>query len=119
MTDKEHSDIYIAAAVGGLGLILIYLYMHSSSQAASPAQASQTPVVAATEPAGVSTPYNYNVAPYDPGPPIVFAAAPLPPPQPGANIGGGCCNDCGPANADHFNNTNVAQFATLLGLGTG
>jgi hypothetical protein len=127
MSDKEHRDVYIAAIVGGLGLVLIYLYMHSSPAQLQVADASGSNVPQAAGVAGASIPqnaYNYNVAPYDPGPPIQFAFPPIPGSQSsGGNITigapGGCCNQCGPRTGNAYNDNTTAQFSTLLGTGAG
>lgn len=116
MTDKEHKDVYIAAAVGGLGLVLVLLYLFGGSAPASAAEnaAGDTlPSTTATAPPGLSD-YNYNIAPYNP--------APLIPNGRGAvdNVSaGGCCDTCGPSTGQQYNLPNVAQFMTLLGTGAG
>lgn len=126
MSDKEHRDFYIAAIVGGLGLVLIYLYMHAAPSALQVADTSGSTVPTAagvaSAPPALSA-YNYNVAPYDPGPPIQFAFPALAPiSQPNITLGtpgGGCCNKCGPSSGDSYNNNTVGQFATLIGTGAG
>lgn len=116
MTDKEHRDIYIAFAVGGVVFVLGMLYVHGGSQAATVAMdASGAPLPSAgtsvDQPA--LTPYNFNIEPYNPSPGIVFPANNLP-----ANNGAnGCCNSCGPQTGGQYFNSTVAQFQTLIGPG--
>lgn len=109
--------MYIAMAVGGVALVLIFLYLYgggtSAASATAPASADTTAPALATLPDN-TTPYNYNVAPYDPGPPIQFGFAP---PPGGAVNQNSCCDRCGDGQ-DGFN-VNVPQFLTLLGTGTG
>lgn len=112
MTDKEHKDVYIAAAVGGVALILILLYMYGGTNTA--AQTAEPSDAIATPPAA-QTPYNYNVAPYQPGPPIQFGAAT----PANSNKAGGCCDRCGPAIGNDIFSTSVAQFQTLISMGGG
>lgn len=108
MTQKEHKDIYIASAVGGLGLVLIWLYLHGGT-----VQASITdPNAEQAAPLADTSPYNYNVAPYDPGPPLSIAFPPIP------DVGGGstgtCGCGCGPDSGGQYFNPNVAQYQTLI-----
>lgn len=113
----EHRDVYIAAAVGGVGLILVLLYLFGGNNPASAAtNAAGTPIPGTTEtaPPGVSD-YNYNVAPFNASPVIPNGKSTVI----GANSGGGCCNECGPSTGSQFNNPNVAQFQTLIGTGAG
>lgn len=106
MSDTEKKDIYIAAAVGGLGLVLILLYMHAGTQTVQNGQELPAPNIP-TSPA--ASEYNYNIAPYQPGPPIT-----QPVPQTVGQIeGGGCCDTCGFGGT----NVNVANYLTLLGTG--
>lgn len=111
MADTEHRDVYIAAAVGGVALVLIYLYMHST-----PAQAAATDASGAALPSVVSTPpelptpYTYNVEPYNPQPGIQIGATPT-------QNKSGCCDNCGPSSGSNYFNTTVAQFQTLMGYG--
>lgn len=109
MADKEHRDLYIAAAVGGVGLILVLLYMSGGAVASAPGPSADT---AETAPAGQSD-YNYNIAPYNPAPLITNGHSALP------AVSGGCCDDCGPNTGSQYNNVNTAQFLTLLGTGSG
>lgn len=108
MTAKEHRDVYIAAGVGGLGLVLILLYLFGGTQSALIQQPAATPDLS-----GVPGPgdYNYNITPYDPAPPISNAA----PINFGGNSapGGGCCDDCGPQTGAQYFNPTVAQYQTL------
>lgn len=118
MTEKEHKDVYIAAAVGGLGLVLVLLYLYGGTAQASVAQnADGTPLPSATAvaPPGISD-YNYNIAPYDPNPGIQALKTGLNNLANGGS-GGGCCDKCGPDNGNDYFNTNVAQFQTLIGGG--
>lgn len=104
MTDTEKKDLYIAAAVGGLGLILVFAYIHSGTLVSH--NGEQIP--AAEPSAPVVTPYNYNVAPYNPRPALQLA-------KPGSMNKGGCCDDCGVRNGAQYFNPTVAQFQTLIG----
>ena len=118
MTEKEHKDVYIAAAVGGLGLVLVLLYLFGGSQPASAAtNADGTPLpgVAAVAPPGVGT-YNYNITPYNPDPLLPYAKSAINP----LASGGGCCDTCGPIGAASGSMPpNVAQYQTLMGTGAG
>lgn len=116
MTDKEHRDVYIAAAVGGLGLVLVLLYLFGGSapvSAATNASGAALPTATETSPPGIDN-YNYNIAPYNPAPLLPYGKSSI-----AANGGGGCCDDCGPDTGSQYNNVNVAQFQTLLGTGAG
>lgn len=115
MNDAEHRDVYIAAAVGGVGLVLVLLYLFGNQ---TPVQlnADGTPLPSAGATAGPSTPYTFNVPAYDPAPGIPFPRSSLPPNEI-AQTGGGCCNACGPATGNQFFNSSVSQFMTLLGYG--
>lgn len=104
---NEHRDGYIAAAVAGVVIILIMLYLFGGSQ-----QASALPAADATA-SPDQTPYNYNVAPYQPGPPIKV------PPRNLNLAGGGCCDTCGTNQGSSYINPGVNQFLTLLGGGGG
>ena len=115
MADTEKRDVYIAAAVGGVGLVLVLLYLWDQTPApATNAQGEPLPSLVATPPA--STPYNFNIAPFDPAPGIPYA-------RPNINTinapggAGGCCDDCGPRNSAQYFNSTVSQFMTLLGYG--
>lgn len=108
MTSKEHRDVYIAAGVGGLGLVLILLYLFGGTQTSLTQTPTTTPDLSAVPGAGD---YTYNIAPYNPAPPINNAA---PINFGGATApGGGCCDDCGPPSGSQYFNTSVAQFQTL------
>jgi len=110
MTKKEHKDVYIAAAVGGVALILIWLYLNTGT-AVSATLPDNTSAAGDTVP---QTPYNYNVAPYQPGPPIQFAFPPIPDVGGGnTNIGGSCGCPCGPDGSNNFN-VNTYQFQSLI-----
>lgn len=111
MTKKEHNDVYIAAIVGGIALVLIWLYMQTGVAVAA-SLPDNTTAAGDTVP---QTPYNYNVAPYDPGPPISFAFPPVPT-SGSDNINvGGCGCPCGPQNGGNNFNTTTSQFQTLMG----
>jgi len=107
MTQKEHRDVYIAAGVGGLGLVLILLYLFGGTQASIIQQPAATPDLS-----GVPGPgdYNYNITPFDPAPPISNAKPII---LGGSSSGGGCCDECGPQTGGQYFNTDVAQFQTL------
>jgi hypothetical protein len=94
MSKKEHRDIYIAAAVGGVALILIWLYLSSETPTGSPL----------TQTAGPQTPYNYNVGPYTGQPANI---------QLGGVSSGQCCDKCGPNNGQDYNNVTASQFQAL------
>lgn len=118
MTDKEHKDIYIACAVGGVGLILVLMYLFGGSTPSAALNADGTPLPTSTAQVQPGlTDYNYNIAPYNPAPVIPNAKSVLP-----SNIiplGGGCCDTCGPDTGSQYNQPNVAQFMTLIGTGAG
>jgi len=118
MTEKEHRDVYIACAVGGVGFILVLLYLFGGSQpasAATNADGASLPGVAATAPPGIDN-YNYNIAPYNPDPLLPYGKSSIAP----LASGGGCCDTCGPIGAGSQSMPpNVAQFQTLLGTGAG
>lgn len=120
MADTEHRDIYIAAAVGGVGLVLVFMYLQgvTPAQAESAVASAGSPLLAnaAITPPPDQTAYNYNVAPYTPRPPIQFPPA-IPAVQYQSNSGGGFCNDCGPSTGSQYNDPTVAQFQTLIGNG--
>jgi hypothetical protein len=111
MTTEEKRDAWIAAAVGGFVLVMIYLYLYGGTTQAVVQPPQDTGVAPGlVSPPLDSTPYNYNVTPYSPAAPIQFG---FPPP---ANTNGGCCQQCATANGF---GVNVQQFSTLLGTGTG
>jgi hypothetical protein len=113
MTDKEHRDAYIAAAVGGVALVLIYLYLNTQSGSAMAATVpDNTSAVGETVP---QTPYNYNVAPYTPRPPINFALPAVSVGGDSVSINQGCGCPCGPQNGGNNFTPNVPQFQTLIG----
>jgi len=109
MTQKEHKDIYIASAIGGLGLVLIWLYLYGGTSVALAVPEDQQ----TAPPLADTSPYNYNVAPYDPGPPISFAFPPIPDVG-GGSTGIGCGCGCGPDTGQQYFNPNVAQYQTLI-----
>ena len=114
MTEMEKKDLYIAAGVGGLALVVIFAIIHASGpQVLTPADtAAQLPTAD-----GLNTPlpsaYNYNVVPYQPAP--LAKNAPVVLGQPAVSGGGDCCcDDCGVSNGAEYNNPNVQQFQTLI-----
>lgn len=110
-SNKEHKDVMIAFVVGGIGLILILLYLFGGTHSAQQnAQGEPLPTVTGTAPQGQNA-YNYNVAPYNPDPGLMYGKSALPP------LGTGCCDDCGPRNGSAYNNVNVAEYMTLAGFG--
>lgn len=126
MTDKEHRDFYIAAAVGGLGLIILLLYLFGGQNYIAPPVTdtqSSIPNLASLPPPDM-TDYNYNIAPYSPFPPIKYVGGNIvnnpggggtisgPPGGPGS--GNGCCSSCGPSGQQNSNMT-TAIFQTLIG----
>jgi len=106
MTDTEKKDLYIAAAIGGLGLIVILAYIHSGT--ITPAENNAADTLQGLEP---TTPYNFNIQPYNPKPLIT---------NPNQNIAADnsdddcCCDGCGISNGAQYNNPTVAQFQTLI-----
>lgn len=113
MTHEEKRDMYIAAAVGGVALILILLYIKTPPTLEQPAalpDATQTAV-------GDQNPYNYNIQPYGgSGSPLY-----VPPNgalRPGGNSSGdgGCCNKCGTGTGSP-DNPGVLAYLKLLTLG--
>lgn len=106
MTDKEHRDVYIAAAVGGTVLVLLFMYMHGSN---TPIATAGDVVPTADVASAGGTPYNYNVQPYGGGALIQFASRILP-----SLGGGGCCDNCGPDSGGLYQNPGVAAFTTLI-----
>lgn len=114
-TDKEHRDVYIALAVGGLGLILILLWLFTPTGAvASETGAGDTyNLLTGTMPPGAND-YNYNVPPFNPGPPITIAQ----PTIPGSTSGNCGCSGASSVSCGQMtgsNPVNVAQFQTLIG----
>lgn len=108
----ENRDVMIAFIVGGLGLILILLYMfNGAAPAGTNADGEALPTVTSTAPRGASA-YNYNIAPYNPDPGLTYGKSSLP-----DYTGDGCCNKCGPLVGNQYNNVSVAQFMTLAGFG--
>lgn len=114
MADTEHRDVYIAAAVGGVGFVLLMLYLYSGNSVpnagalvADPASPTGVTVI----PPSLPTPYTYNVPPYNPNPPIMFGANNTP-----ANSNS-CCDTCGPTSGGQYFDTTVGQFMTLIGRG--
>lgn len=117
-SDKEHRDFYIAVIVGGLGLILILLWLFSPNAAVAETTQGQPDtynLLTDTMPPGAND-YNYNVPPYDPGPPITIAQPTIPG---GSNGNCGCSGSgsvaCGMGGT--ANSVNVAQYQTLIGGG--
>lgn len=124
--DKEHRDVYIAFAVGGVGLVLILLYLLSpgaavATQAGNAGNTYNDNPLIATQPPGASD-YNYNVPGFDPGPPIQYTGGNLTGGS-GSGSGSGCGCDAGGVTicgqATPGSNINTAQFLTLLGANSG
>lgn len=116
MTDKEKRDAYIAAAVGGVALVLIYLYIHSAPLIAGGAGTLPD----ATQTAGLDqNPYNYNIQPYGgDGPLNIPARGPISTNY--NNLGGGsggCCDACGTKTGSSYQNPGVLAYLKLLALG--
>lgn len=118
---SEHRDIYIAAAVGGVGFVLLMLYLYNGNAPASAGGVvpdASSPTGVTVVPPSLPTPYTYNVTPYDPSPAIIYGATPAP-----ANSNGNgsdCCGGqtCGPiGGGGQYFDTTVAQFSTLMGTG--
>lgn len=109
--------MYIAAAVGGVALVLIFLYVKTPvavSQPGSLPDASQT-IGAADQ-----NPYNYNIQPYGgDGPLNIPARGPISNQSNvgGRNSGGGCCDNCGTSQGSSYQNPGVLAFLKLLALG--
>ena len=126
MDAKEHKDLYIALAVGGVTLVLVFLYMsQNSSITVTPAtDTATTPATTTAEAPPPITPYNYNIEPYSPGPLLANAAPNV---SNNVTIGGngngcsGCANkkNCGPLNGNAPDNCTVAQYQTLMDTGAG
>lgn len=114
MANTEHRDVYIAAAVGGVGLVLVLLYLWDQPAAATNASGEALPSLVSTPPPG-GTPYTYNIAPFDPTPGLPGARNINTINAPGG--AGGCCDQCGPRTGNAAFNNTVAQFMTLLGYG--
>lgn len=115
MTDTEHRDVYIAAAVGGVGLVLVLLYLFGN-QAPVTTNANGTALPSIGASSAPATPYTFNVPAYDPAPGIPYPRTSLPPNTLPAN-NNGCCDECGPSSGGGVFNNTVAQFMTLLGYG--
>lgn len=114
-SDKEHRDFYIAMIVGGLGLILILLWLFTpSAVAADTGGTSLDNPLLSTMPPGASD-YNYNIPGYNPGTPIVVAQPTIPNDASGCGCGGNGYAACGPVTGN--NPVNVAQFSTLINGG--
>lgn len=115
---NEHRDAYIAAIVGGVALVLIYLYLHAGTNAIAAdlgTPLGTQPVDASATPAAGS-PYNYNVAPYDPGTPIQYA---FPSMFPSGESGCGCggvsgITPCSPITGTNLYQVNVDQYQSLV-----
>lgn len=115
MTDSEKKDMYIAAGVGGVALILILLYVHSAPAIAG--GAGDLPTLISTPPVD-STPYNYNILPYAGNGPLNIPANG----RSGSDLlgktgdGSGCCDPCS-LGKQGVNNPGVSAFLRLLTLG--
>lgn len=114
---NEHRDAYIAMIVGGIGLIIILLWLFGPSAAvaeALPSQPNALPSVDGSTP-GLSD-YNYNIAPYNPGTPIQYAFPSLYPsvPATGCGCGGNESAACGPVVGASYTDLTVSQWQTLV-----
>lgn len=114
MTSEEKRDVYIAAGVGGVALVLILLYVHS---APAPGQPGALPDATQAAIAGDQNPYNYNIQPYGgSGSPLYV------PPNGAVQAGGsnsssnGCCDPCASKNGG-YQNPGVLAYLKLLALG--
>ncbi len=137
MTEKEHRDVYIAAAVGGVALVLIYLFLNGGSVTPQTvASDTQVPSATATPPPA-QTAYNYNIQPFNPGPGLILGDTNIggpgdsfftssytggtmtPPPATGGCSGncGSCKQTCGPVTGNSIANNTVGQFMALMGFG--
>ena len=117
MTKEEKRDMYIAAAVGGVALILILLYVGTPEAVA---QTASLPDATEAMTAGESNPYNYNIQPYG-GSGSPLYVPPNGTVQPGGvrggNYGGGCCDQCGTGTGSSYENPGVLAYLKLLALG--
>lgn len=115
MTKEEKRDMYIAAGVGGVALILILLYVYS---APAPEQVASLPD--ATEMQTVDqSPYNYNIQPYGgSGSPLYVPANGTVKPIGGqSSNNGSCCDECGTGTGSRYENPGVLAYLKLLALG--
>lgn len=120
MADTEHKDIYIAAAVGGVALVLVMLHVFSNQQpTATNAEGASLPLPGATT-TGTPSTYNYNIAPFNPAPGIPYPKSSLATntlPSVASPQNGGCCDQCGPSSGSGYFANSVAQYMTLIGFG--
>lgn len=117
MTKEEKRDMYIAAGVGGVALILILLYIHSAPQLE---QTASLPDATEMQTAGDQTPYNYNIQPYGgSGSPLYVPSNGLVQPGGGSKSGSGsgCCDECGTSTGSSYQNPGVLAYLKLLALG--
>ncbi len=117
MTDHEKRDMYIAAAVGGVALVLILLYIKTPT-AGQPVQLPEAAETLAS--AGDQNPYNYNIQPYGgSGSPLYVPGSGLvKPPGSGSGSGrGGCCDECGTGQGSSYENPGVLAYLKLLAMG--
>lgn len=96
----EHRDVYIAAIIGGIVLILILLWLY-----ASPTPAQQAAADDATAPAGSAVPppdlggyTSYNIPPFNAGPTNIGGNTNVT----GLPNSGGCCDQCGPLGGNYL-----------------
>jgi hypothetical protein len=117
MTKEEKRDMYIAAAVGGVALVLILLYIKTPPDAGQPASLPEPAATLAG--AGDQNPYNYNIQPYGgSGSPLYVPSNGLvKPPGSGNGSGGGCCNECGTGEGGSYENPGVLAYLKLLAMG--
>lgn len=115
MTSEEKRDMYIAAAVGGVALVLILLYIHTPPQLEQTATLPDATQSAADT--GEQTPYNYNVQPYGgSGSPFYVPPAGAVSRPANSNVsGGGCCDPC--ASNKGPDSPGITAYLKLLALG--
>jgi ABC-type amino acid transport substrate-binding protein len=115
--EREHRDLYIALGVGGVALILIFLYLYGGTQQPVATNSNGASLPGLTEtPAADATPYTYNVQPYYPNPGIQYV-----PNNSNTNQASGGCGGCGKKNEcfnASSNNCTTSQFMTLIGYGS-
>ena len=117
MTDKEKRDAYIATAIGGVVLVLLFMYVKSAPLVEG--GAGTLPDVSASAAPIDQTPYNYNIQPYGgDGPLNIPARGPITTQNIGGrNSGGGCCDACGTTQGSSYQNPGVLAYLKLLALG--
>ncbi len=115
----EHRDVYIAAIIGGIVLLLLLLYVWGASVPASAATPGNEPILPDSVggvPGLGGDAYNYNIPAYNGGAPVgntgnTYFGLP-------ANSNNNCCDACGPGGTSPVN---VAPwlFSNLLQAGGG